>query len=395
MQAHALEWLSLLVRWFHLIAGIGWIGSSFYFMWLDSALEPPKLPKDGVEGELWMVHSGGFYQVEKRLIGTGAVPDVLHWFKYEALFTWISGIFLLGIVYYFSGGVYLIDANRMDLPIWGAIVISLGVIFVSWITYNALWSSRLADTKPRIATTLSFVLLFIVVFGLCHVFSGRAAFVHVGAVLGTIMVANVWFIILPGQQAMIDDAKAGRKPDYSHGVRAKRRSIHNSYVTLPVIFMMFSNHYPSLYAHALNWVVLILMIFLGALIRHIMILETKGQKSWLWGIPAVMTLAVLVTLTAKPSKAESVDEATAVAVTDAQMLGIVKARCQACHSSHPTDDVFTSPPNGVVFETLAEIRMMAPTIRVRVIDTETMPLANKTGMTADERVTMSRWLNQL
>lgn len=391
MLSHALEWSGLLIRWFHLIAGIGWIGSSFYFMWLDSALEKPREPKAGVEGELWMVHSGGFYQVEKRLIGPDSMPPVLHWFKYEALLTWVSGIFLLGIVYYASGGVYLIDASRADLSVPAAVGASLGVIAVSWLVYDALWTTKLAETRPKLATAGSFVLLFVVVFGLCRLFSGRAAFIHVGAVLGTIMVANVWVRILPSQQRMIDATKAGRTPDYALGLRAKRRSVHNSYVTLPVIFMMLSNHYPALYGHAFNGVVLSLMIFVGAAVRHVMILNSKKLNGWPWLIPALTALAIVVGMTAGADGPRATATA-GPAVTDAEVQAIVQARCVQCHGARPTDDVFTVTPNGVVIETVQDLRAHAAAVRVRVVNTETMPLANKTGMTADERSRLARWL---
>jgi uncharacterized membrane protein len=390
-----LEWAGLLVRWFHLIAGIGWIGSSFYFMWLDASLEPPAPPRSGVEGSLWMVHSGGFYQVEKRLIGPGSMPPTLHWFKFEALLTWISGIALLGIVYYASGGAYLIDKSKADLTLGVAVAISLGTIAVSWLVYDTLWASALADKKPRAATALSFLLLFVVVFGLCKVFGGRAAFVHVGAVLGTMMVANVWRRILPAQQKMIDATRAGATPDYSHGLRAKRRSVHNSYVTLPVIFMMFSNHYPALYAHGLNWVVLILMILLGALVRHVMILETKRQSGKAWLVPAVLTLGVVVAMTLAPHVPAA--RPTGIAGDPAfanDVRRIVTARCVACHSEHPTDDVFTTAPNGVAFDTLDQVRAMKSQVLERAVVTKTMPLANKTNMTDAERETLGAWLSQ-
>lgn len=394
MGSLALDWLNLAVRWFHLIAGIGWIGSSFYFMWLDSALEAPERPKDGVEGELWMVHSGGFYQVEKRLIGPGSMPKNLHWFKWEAFLTWLSGIFLLGIVYYFSGGVYLVDASRMQLSTGAAIGISLGVILVAWLVYDFLWASRLADRRPKLVTAISFGLLYGIVYGLCQVFSGRAAFIHVGAVLGTIMVANVWIRILPAQQTMIDATRAGKKPDYTPGLRAKRRSVHNSYVTLPVIFMMLSNHYPATYGHQDNWLVLMLMIMLGASIRHVMILNSKHKNGWPWLAPAAAFLAAVVYLTAPASRAAGEQTTDDAPVTDAEIQGILTRRCVACHSTAPTDDVFTTAPNGVVFEAPEQLRVMADVVKLRVIETKTMPLANKTAMTDAERQSLATWLAQ-
>lgn len=401
MQVQVWEWLNVLVRCFHLIAGIGWIGSSFYFMWLDASLEAPSPAKEGVEGELWMVHSGGFYQVEKRLIGPGSMPKTLHWFKYEALFTWISGVFLLGIVYYLSGGVYLIDANKWDLSLGGAIGVSLGVIAASWLLYDKLWASKIAADKPKVATVVTLVWLFLMVFALSKVFTGRGAFIHVGAILGTIMVANVWHRILPNQQKMIDATRAGEKPDYSLGIRAKHRSVHNSYATLPVIFMMVSNHYPELYSGDLNWLVLVLMILLGGLVRHIMILETKNKNGWPWAVPTVATLGAVIFLTAAsgPKAAKATDEKISgqerpvVQVSDDEAMAIIHARCTTCHSSQPSDDVFRAAPNGVVFDQLTDVRKLADRVKTRAVITKTMPLGNKTGITDEERQKLGAWLD--
>lgn len=392
MDAHYQEWLNLAVRWFHLIAGISWIGSSFYFMWLDASLEHPAKPREGVEGELWMVHSGGFYQVEKRLIGPGSMPKTLHWFKWEAAFTWLSGIFLLGIVYYLTGGVFLIDQAHAGLTPSQAMGVSVGVIVVSWLVYDLLWASPLADKAPRAATGVSFALLFGVVYGLCQVFSGRAAFVHVGAVLGTIMVANVWMRILPAQQRMIDATREGRTPDFTHGLRAKRRSVHNSYVTFPVLFMMLSNHFPSTYGGPLNWLALILLIFVGAGIRHVMIVRSKGGRADWMLLPVAATVAALVWMTGPAMR--STAAAGSGEVTDDEAWGIIRERCQPCHATAPTDDVFTVPPNGTVFEKADEVKTFAGRMQGRIGD-GTMPLANKTGMTDAERGRLMQWLERL
>ena len=395
MTAHLTEWLSLALRWFHVIAGISWIGSSFYFMWLDANLTFPEPQRAGVEGELWMVHSGGFYQVEKRLIGPGGMPSTLHWFKWEAAFTWMSGICLLAVVYYISAGGALLTNPDFPMGRAATVGLSLGTIALAWLVYDLIWRSTLAERYSRAATALSLVLLAGVAYGLCQVFSGRAAFIHVGAMLGTIMVANVWVRILPAQRRMIAATAAGEQPDYTLGKRAKRRSVHNSYVTLPVVAIMLSNHYPMAYGGSLNWVILILLLLVGAAIRHAMILRTRGRgrvAGW-WLAPAAAGVVALVWVS-RPTPAP-VMAAGSKPVSFTDVLPIVARRCQPCHSTHPTDDTFHQAPAGVVLETSAELEHLAPLIRQFAVQTKTMPLANKTGMTDAERALLGRWLDQL
>lgn len=396
MELHYTEWAHLALRWFHLVAGISWIGSSFYFMWLDSHLEEPTPPEPDVEGSLWMVHSGGFYQVEKRLIKPGGMPKTLHWFKWEAALTWLSGMFLLGIVYYLAGGVLLLDPARPEIGLGAGVSMSLGTIIVSWLVYDALWATSWAEQNARIATGLSFLGLFGVVYGLCQIYSGRGAFIHVGAVLGTIMVANVWHRILPCQQKMIDATAQGRTPDYDLGKKAKRRSVHNSYVTLPVLFIMLSNHFAMTYSNHWNWLTLILMIFIGAGIRHFMILGSKGKNGYPWLIPVAVALAAVVVLSGskKPEQLAAVAPADAQPVAMDEIRAIFQKRCIQCHSKAPTDAVWKTAPNGVKFDTPAEIKGMVGGIRLRVVETATMPLANQTGMTDEERARVGLWIQQ-
>jgi uncharacterized membrane protein len=392
-----MEWANLALRWFHLVAGISWIGSSFYFMWLDSHMEAPSAAKPDVEGSLWMVHSGGFYQVEKRLIQPGGMPRTLHWFKWEAAFTWMSGMFLLGVVYYLSGGVLLLDPNRPEISLGAAVAMSLGTILVSWLVYDALWATAWAEANARVATALSFLGLFGVVYGLCQIYSGRGAFIHVGAVLGSAMVANVWHRILPCQQKMIDATAEGRTPDYELGKKAKRRSVHNSYVTLPVLFIMLSNHFAMTYSSKWNWLALILMIFIGAGIRHFMILGSKGKNGYPFLVPVAAAIAGVVFLCGNqaPDAAAAATAGTATEpVTMAEIQGIVQRRCIVCHSEKPTDAVWKSAPNGVKFDTPAQIKGMVGGIKLRVVDTKTMPLANQTGMTDAERARFAAWIQQ-
>lgn len=397
MELHYIEWAQLGLRWFHLVAGIMWIGSSFYFMWLDSHLEPPDPAKPDVEGSLWMVHSGGFYQVEKRLIKPGGMPKTLHWFKWEAAFTWLSGMFLLGVVYYLSGGVMLLDPGRPEIGLGAAVAMSLGTIIVSWLVYDALWATAWAEANAKVATALSFLGLFAMCYGLCQVYSGRGAFIHVGAVLGSVMVANVWHRILPCQQKMIDATAEGRTPDYELGKKAKRRSVHNSYVTLPVLFIMLSNHFSMTYGGPWNWLTLILMILIGAGIRHFMILGSKGKNGYPWLVPVAVALVAVVFLDGSKlpdPPAVAPGAAAGEPVKMAEVQAIMQRRCIPCHSQSPTDAVWKSAPNGVKFDTPAQIKGMVGGIKFRVVETKTMPLANQTGMTDEERARIGLWIQQ-
>jgi uncharacterized membrane protein len=390
VDATLVDWLNLSFRWFHLVVAIGWIGTSFYFMWLDSNITVPEKPREGVEGELWMVHSGHFYTVEMRRLSPGQLPQVLHWFKWEAALTWMSGIGLLTVVYYLTGGVYLVDPNVSRITTGGAVALCVGLLIVSWAVYDLLWVSPLGRDHAGVATTISYALLFGVVVLLCRTLSGRAAFVHVGAMLGTIMVANVWMRIIPAQKELVTATAAGRTADWTLSSRAKRRSVHNSYVTLPVIFMMISNHYPSTYAHHLNWLILVLFMVVGVGIRHLHIThEQHRPAAWVLA-PVAAALAVLVYLTLPASTASGVG----AQVTFPVARRIVESRCVSCHSATPTDDIFRAPPNGVTFDTPESIRIRAEAIRQRVIMLKNMPLANKTGMTEIERDLLARWIDQ-
>ena len=409
MNLNLSDWLNLALRWTHLVAGISWIGSSFYFMWLDSALTPPtpgQSGKEDVEGELWMVHSGGFYQVERKRISPGSMPKVLHWFKWEAAFTWMSGITLLSLVYYMSGGVYLLDPAVSQISQTTAVLIGLGLLTSSWIVYDLIMQSRLAK-NPRLTSLVFFALIVGVAYELSHYLSGRAVYIHIGAMFGTVMVANVWVRILPAQQKMVDATKAGQKPDFDLSAQAKHRSVHNSYMTFPVLFIMLSNHYPNTYGHPLNWLVLAMMIVIGAGIRHTMIAK-NGSGKWAFAPVAVLLVAVIY-MTATPlspqtSQAPQSPQAPrgqAVSATEAgtrvpfeKARAIIQSRCVQCHSAHPTDDIFKVAPNGVMFDTPEKIKIMSSRIRERAVILKTMPLANKTGITEEERTLLGRWIDQ-
>jgi len=378
------DWANLLLRWTHFIAGIAWIGSSFYFIWLDRALGAPRQPRPGVEGEVWMVHSGGFYQTEKRRPGPGEMPAVLHWFKWEALITWITGIALLALIYYLSDA-YLLDPAVSGIGRGAATAFGLALLVVGWVVYDLLWRSPLAETGAGgMATAISLVLLSAVTIASCRLLSGRAAYMQVGALLGTLMVANVWMRILPAQQAMIDATKAGRQPDFTLGERAKRRSVHNSYMTFPLLFIMLSNHYPRTYASPSNWVVLLLLFVAGAAARHVMI--GRGSSARWALVPAAAALAGAAFFSTPKAAAGG-----AVAAFS-EVRAVINARCLPCHSMYPSDRTFGAAPAGVAFDTPEGIARFAERIRVRAVETQTMPLGNKTGMTLEERALLARWI---
>jgi uncharacterized membrane protein len=381
------EWLHYALRLFHLIAGIMWIGTSFYFVWLDSSFEPLAEPKEGVEGETYMVHGGFFYRVEKQL--PASMPRVLHWFKYEALLTWVSGVFLVGLVYWAGSGAQLVDYTRFPMHPHLAMATSALAPVAVWLAYDLLW--KLVGPKaPQVALGVSLALLLGVVYGFCTVFTGRAAYIHVGATLGTVMVANVWMRILPNQRRMIAARLAGREPDWRQGVAAKQRSMHNSYMTLPVLATMVSNHFSFAFDSAINWVLLATLCVVGASARHLMITVEKKQTAWWAFAPAVAGLGALVVLTMP----KTIPPDTSPPVAFTEVNDIFAKRCRSCHSGTPTDDVFRSPPNGVSFDSPDTLKALAPRVRLRAVEAKTMPLANKTNMTDEERVVLRRWIDQ-
>ncbi len=379
------EWLNLLVRMAHFIAGIMWVGTSFYFVWLDSAFTPPEEKREGVEGELYMTHGGFFYRVEKRRFGAGAMPPGLHWFKWEATFTWITGFVLLWIVYYASNAALLIDPAVRALTQTQAATLGIASFAVAWVLYDALFRSPLG--RSIFGNAAGLALAAGAVWWLTHTFSGRGAFIHLGAMFGTVMVLNVWVHILPNQRAIIAAAQAGREPDYELGKKAKRRSMHNSYMTLPVLFTMISNHFASLYGHAQNWLVLILVVVAGALVRHTMI----RAKAWPLA-PTFGCIAAMMWMTAP--RVATMPAASGPKVAFAEAYAIVQTRCYSCHSANPTDDIFKVAPLGVMFDSPEKAKAFAPRIYERSVAQKTMPFLNKTQMTDEERATLGRWIQQ-
>ncbi|MCB1808287.1 MAG: urate hydroxylase PuuD, partial [Candidatus Competibacteraceae bacterium] len=299
MAAYLIDWLSLAARWLHLITGIAWIGASFYFVWLDNHLLPPRDPKDsarGIGGEVWSVHGGGFYQAQKFKVAPAFLPEPLHWFKWEAYWTWMSGTFLLALIYWYGAEIYLIDPTVAALSKPVAIAIGVGTLVLGWLVYDVLCKSRLGQNDRLLGVAVC-LFTVLVAYGLCQVFSGRGAFIHYGAMLGTIMVANVFFVIMPGQRELVSATEAGRSPDPTPGLKAKQRSVHNTYFTLPVLFVMISNHYAMTYGHAYNWLILLAISLIGALIRVYFVARHKGPASpWPLLAAALLTLALVAAL---------------------------------------------------------------------------------------------------
>jgi len=385
LQPDLHEWLNILVRITHLISGIMWIGTSFYFVWLDSSFETPKQPQLGVDGETYMVHGGNFYRVEKRRFGAGQMPTVLHWFKWEATMTWITGFILLWVVYYTTDGLYLTDPAIKLLTPAQATWLGLAVVFGGWIAYEGYFRSPLARFK--IGGLLAIALLGALIWFLTHTFSGRGAFIELGAMFGTIMVANVWVHILPNQRAIIRAANENREPDYDLGKKAKRRSMHNSYITIAAVFLMISNHFSSLYDHPQRTLLLMLIVVAGAMARIVMI-TTKARPL----LPGIIAILTMVYITGLPPKIHIDPHGPKVAW--AQANEIVHLRCMRCHADKTSDEVFHAPPLGIKFDDPQLVKAMAPLIMRVAVEQRTMPFGNKTGMTDDERELLGRWIAQ-
>ena len=387
MEAYIVDWLSLLVRWLHLIAGIAWIGASFYFVWLDNSLEPsPAGGNARVFGELWSVHGGGFYHNEKFLLGPEKLPATLHWFKWEAYTTWLSGMALLAIVYWWGARTYLIDPHVADVSPGMAIALSAGSLVAGWLVYDAL--CRLVRSELALGAIV-YLMLVAAAFAFQAVFSARAAYVQVGAIIGTIMVGNVFLVIIPGQRRMVDAIRAGRTPDPEPGRRGKQRSVHNNYFTLPVLFIMVSNHSPFTYGHRHGWFVLAVIMAAGVLIRHFFNLRHRGRLApWLLAAAGALlaALAVAIAPRAVPTGANDAP----VRFADAEK--VIAMRCVSCHADKPTHPGFAQPPAGVVLDTPERIKASAARIDQQAVQTRAMPIGNLTQMTEAERALLGRWI---
>lgn len=386
-EGYLLDWLNLVVRWVHVITAVAWIGASFYFNWLLNRLLPSADGDPEVVGELWAIHAGGFFRVQKRSMPAGSLPEPLHWFKWEAYWTWISGISLLMLIYYVGAEQYLIDPAVMDLSPAAAIAIGLAVIIVGTSAYDYAWRSRLADHPGRL-TFVCCVALALVVFGLCQVFSGRGAYMHAGALLGTIMVANVAHVIMPSQRQMVAATLSGDPQDPALARAAGLRSLHNNYLTLPVVFVMFSAHYPGTYGHAWNWLVLLALFAVGAVVRHYFnVRARRGNWSPAWQLVVGALGMMVIVLFAMPRAAELGEVPPA-----AEVERILVARCAGCHAAKPTQPGFAVAPKGVLLETLAQARAQAPLVHAQSVATRVMPVGNLTGMTDEERKRLGAWI---
>ena len=379
-------WIEYLLRFAHLVAGIAWIGSSFYFIWLDSAFKAPESPRRNVEGELFMVHGGFYYLVEKKKIFPGELPKILHWFKWEATLTWLTGFVLLIAVYYLRGATLLMDPAVLKMTQLQAVVLSLSLATAFWFIYDFIWH-RLPNKTFKIISSL--LLLVLMIYINARSFSGRGAFIQTGFMMGTMMLLNVWVRILPGQRKMIADAQNGKVPDYSFSIKAKVRSVHNTYFIFPVLFIMLSNHYGAIYNHPQNWLLLIILAVSGALVRHAMVTQIPAQRWTLF--PAAIGLAGLVFMTGASFE---INSANVAPIAFSQVQPIFQNRCVSCHSPQPVDDVFKVTPKGISLVNEQNIRAVLPQIFQQVAVARVMPLANKTNMTIEERRLVSDWVNQ-
>ena len=388
MEAYLLDWANLLVRWLHVTAAIAWIGTSFYYIALDYHLLPPQDPeagRAGIAGEVWEIHGGGFYRVEKYRVAPSQLPSPLHWFKWEAYTTWLSGFALLVVLYYANASTYLVDRSVADVAPAVAVAISAGLLVLGWLVYDAL--SRVLEDNDRLLAVAVGGVIVATAFGVSHLLSPRAAYVQVGAMIGTWMVANVRFVIIPGQQELVAAKLAGREPDARPGRRGKQRSIHNNYLTLPVLFAMLSNHFPMTYGHPHGWLVLVVLMALGAWVRHFFNLRNQGRVVW-W-IPATAALGALALVAALAPRGMPTAAASASFV---QAQAVIARRCQPCHAAQPTQPGFPEAPAGVRFDTPEQIVGRAQQIYQQAVVTRNMPLGNLTGITEAEREVLAAWV---
>ena len=390
MQLDVMPWLEMALRWLHVITGVAWIGASFYFVWLDNHLVKREGLPDGVAGDVWAVHGGGFYNSRKYLVAPSEMPPGLHWFKYEAYFTWISGFLLLCALYYYGASIYLIDSTKAALTPWQAIGIGLAFLAGGWLVYDGLCRSRIGNDAV-LFFCLWFAALVAAAYGLTHIFSGRGAFIHVGALVGSVMVGNVFFIIIPNQKKAVAEMIAGRVPAARLGLQAKQRSLHNNYMTLPVLLIMISNHYPMVTSGPANWAVLAALAIVGVLIRHFFNLKHKGKIVWELPAAAVIVFVGTMFFTASLEKDEA---AAGPPVPFAVARAIVDMHCVMCHAAVPSHRNITKPPAGLDFTKDVVLKANAMRVRFQAVTTRTMPLGNETHMTPKERRLLGAWIAQ-
>ena len=390
---HYLQWLNLLVRWFHIVIGIAWIGASFYFIWLENNLvrSGPDV-RDELAGNLWAVHGGGFYYLEKYKTAPKTLPKTLHWFQWEAYLTFISGFGLLIIVYYANAQAAMVKPEGIQLPAFMTILIGLATLLLGWLIYDRMCRSKLVEQKA-LFSVIGFGLVTLLAYGLSFVLSGRAAFIHVGAMLGTIMAANVFFTIIPAQRAMVKAAVDGEPVNPELGKHAGLRSLHNNYITLPVIFTMISNHYPSTFSQSYNWLVLAGLFIGSAAVRHFLNVHEQGKHPAPWLLPAASLVMLSLALVTAPAQRFLPTDAEPIAFTEVQQ--IVTVRCASCHAAMPTDEVFQVAPKGILLDSAEAVLEHSDAIYTHSVLSNYMPLGNKTGMLESERERLGLWYAQM
>jgi uncharacterized membrane protein len=390
MTAFALDYLNLAIRWFHLIVGIAWIGASFHFIWLDFSLRSRETMAKGVYGTSWMVHGGGFYHVEKYLVAPDTLPDDLHWFKWEAYLTFLTGFALLVVQYYWNASAFLVDPTVLQMTGGEAIIFSVIFLLGGWMAYDALCRSPIGEHTGWLALSV-YLLIVGAAYLFTLVFSGRGAFIHTGAMVGTMMAANVFRVIIPNQKKITASLLRGEAPDPKLGKIGKQRSLHNNYLTLPVLLFMVSNHYPFLYSRPHSWLVVALVVLAGGMIRHFLNRVDAGDtpQSVAWALPlATIALGVMVWWTAPATSVSG------PAVSDAEVLAITQTHCVMCHQAKPTHDAFKGgePPKGVMLDTIEGIRKNSAQILVQAVQGKAMPLGNETGLTDAQRAKLGAWI---
>jgi uncharacterized membrane protein len=389
MDAYWVDWLELVLRWAHVVFAIAWIGTSFFFMWLDAGLEGPGADADReVGGESWLVHSGGFYRMQKYRMVPEPILKGLHWFKWDAYLTWITGALLLAALYYVQAPTYLVPADGPLSP-WAGVAVGVALLVLGWLLYDRACRLGWLD-DGRVATAAGLVVVGALAWGLEQVFTGRAAYLHVGAMLGTLMAANVAMIIIPAQRALVAATAKGARPDPALGARAKQRSVHNNYVTLPVVFIMLSNHYPMTWGHGWSWAILVALVGVGAFVRHWFNLHDAGRaRAAVWIPPAAVAALIALAFVSQPRATSS--SAAADEVRFAEVEAVIDAHCVTCHAAEPSFEGFVEAPLGVELETPADIRRHADAIYTQSVVTDAMPLGNLTGITPEERALLGRW----
>lgn len=391
IEAYLGDWAHLLLRWAHIVVGAAWIGASFYFNWLNNNVREEPDQDERLAGGLWAVHGGAFYRVEKYRGAPERLPETLHWFKYEAYFTWLTGLGLLMVVYWLEARTMMIDPGVAQLSELQAVGIGAATLVGGWLGYDLLCKSPLKD-KPVALAAVGGVALVAIAWGLTELLSGRAAYIHVGALLGTCMAANVFFVIIPGQRAMVDAMVEGRDPPLERGKAGALRSLHNNYLTLPVLFVMVSNHFPMTYGDAWSWVILALLFVGSAGVRHWQNLHGKGHRN-VWIMPAACVLLFGLVFAMRPSAPVAVAGAEGSEAVDyLEVQELVRTHCVSCHAERPTHPSFPEPPLGVMLDTPTRVAERAEKLHTVVVQTQTMPLGNLTGMTEEERAKFGAWV---